>query len=208
MFAQRLLPVVVLEDVSWALPLTEALLKAGLDVVEITLRTDAALAGMRAIRGEFGDVKIGAGTVLDAEVVPQLRDLGVDFAVSPGLNAQVAAAARAAGMPLLPGVATATDIEAARAWGFDMLKFFPAEPLGGARMLKALIGPYRHLGMRFVPTGGIDLTTAPDYARLPEVAAVGGSWFVAPPLLRAGRWGEVTEKARAAVAAMLGDGAR
>jgi 2-dehydro-3-deoxyphosphogluconate aldolase/(4S)-4-hydroxy-2-oxoglutarate aldolase len=202
MFAQRLLPVVVLEDEAWALPLADALQAGGLDVVEITLRTKAALAGIAQIRARHPALTVGAGTVLDAGIVPRLADLGVGFLVSPGLNARVVAAAAAAGLPLLPGVATPTDIEAARALGLTTLKFFPAEPLGGVAMLEALGGPYGPAGIRFVPTGGINLDNAKAYAALPAVAAIGGSWFVAAKLMRAGRWAEITALTRAAVAVM------
>lgn len=204
MLAKRLLPVVVLEDAAWALPLVEALLAGGLDVIEITLRTDAALDGMRQIRVAYPNVKLGAGTVLDAAIVPKLADLGIDFAVSPGLNPAVVEAAQQVAMPVYPGVANPTDVEAARALGLQTLKFFPAEPLGGVPMLKALIGPYGHTGIRFVPTGGINLANAPAYAALPEVAAVGGSWFVAARWMREGRWAEIEQATREAVAVMAG----
>ena len=146
-------PVVVLNKVEWAEPLAEALLAGGLDVIEVTLRTEAAMDGMELIREKFPQMHVGAGTVLDAEIVPQLKAMGVEFAVSPGLNPRVVEAAQKAGMRIFPGVANPTDIEAARAMGLKTLKFFPAEPLGGVRMLKALIGPYGHTGIRFVPTG-------------------------------------------------------
>ena len=133
MLTHRLLPVVVLRDASWALPLMDALLAGGLDVVEITLRTDAALDGIRRIRAEHPDVTIGAGTVLDAGVIPELADLGVRFAVSPGLNPAVVEATARAGMPLFPGVASPTDIESARALGLSTLKFFPPSRSAASR---------------------------------------------------------------------------
>lgn len=193
MLEKRLLPVVVLDREEYAEPLAEALLAAGLDVIEVTLRTEAALGGMKIIREKFPQMRVGAGTVLDAEVVPQLADLGVSFAVSPGLNPKVVEATQEAGMMIFPGVANPTDIEAARAMGVKVLKFFPAEPLGGVTMLKALIGPYGHTGIRFVPTGGIDAAKAVDYAKLGAVAAIGGSWFVKSGLMAAGRWNEIEQ---------------
>ncbi|MCA8976137.1 MAG: bifunctional 4-hydroxy-2-oxoglutarate aldolase/2-dehydro-3-deoxy-phosphogluconate aldolase [Planctomycetes bacterium] len=204
MLNRRLLPVVVLEEAGWALPLADALLAGGLDIVEITLRTDAALDGIRQLRAAHPRLRIGAGTVIDADIVPQLVDLGVDFAVAPGLGTAVIEATLRVDMPLFAGIANPTDIETARAFGLRTLKFFPAEPLGGAKMLKALIGPYRHTGLRFIPTGGIDLGNAGGYAALPEVAAIGGSWFVTTDLMRAGRWDEIATRTRAAIAIMSG----
>lgn len=199
MLAKRLLPVVVLNKLEWAEPLAEALLAGGLDVIEITMRTEAALPGMELIIEKFPQMHVGAGTVLDAELVPQLKAMGVEFAVSPGLNPKVVDAARMAGMEIFPGVASPTEVEAARAMGLKTLKFFPAEPLGGVAMLKALIGPYGHTGIRFVPTGGIDAAKAPGYARLGAVAAIGGSWFVRPDLMEAGKWDEIEAMTREAV---------
>ena len=199
MLAKRLLPVVVLKKVEWAEPLAEALLAGGLDVIEVTLRTEAALAGIELIREKFPQMHVGAGTVLDAEIVPQLKAMGVEFAVSPGLNPKVVEAAGNAGMEIFPGVANPTDIEAARAMGLKTLKFFPAEPLGGVAMLKALIGPYGHTGIKFVPTGGIDASKAVDYAALDAVAAIGGSWFVKADMMEKGEWGKIEAMTRYAI---------
>jgi 2-dehydro-3-deoxyphosphogluconate aldolase/(4S)-4-hydroxy-2-oxoglutarate aldolase len=204
MLAKRLLPVVVLKKVEWAEPLAEALLAGGLDVIEVTLRTEAALAGIELIREKFPQMHVGAGTVLDAEIVPQLKAMGVEFAVSPGLNPKVVEAAGNAGMEIFPGVANPTDIEAARAMGLKILKFFPAEPLGGVPMLKALIGPYGHTGIKFVPTGGIDAGKAVDYAALDAVAAIGGSWFVKASLMEEGKWSEIEAMTRYAIEMIAG----
>jgi 2-dehydro-3-deoxyphosphogluconate aldolase/(4S)-4-hydroxy-2-oxoglutarate aldolase len=204
MLAKRLLPVVVLKKVEWAEPLAEALLAGGLDVIEVTLRTEAALAGIELIREKFPQMHVGAGTVLDAEIVPQLKAMGVEFAVSPGLNPKVVEAAGNAGMEIFPGVANPTDIEAARAMGLKTLKFFPAEPLGGVPMLKALIGPYGHTGIKFVPTGGIDARKAVDYAALDAVAAIGGSWFVKASLMEEGKWSEIEAMTRYAIEMIAG----
>ena len=202
LFAPRVLPVVVLERAADALPLVDALAEGGLTAVEITLRTPAALDGIRAIRSGRPEVTVGAGTVLDPSVVPELSDLGVGFAVAPGLSPTVVEATQAAGMPLFAGVTSPTEIEQARSFGLEVLKFFPAEPLGGARMLKALIGPYGHTGLRFIPTGGIDLERAATYAPLDAVAAIGGSWFVGRGPIREQRWAEITAATRQAIATM------
>lgn len=204
MLEQRLLPVVVLDEVEWAEPLAEALLAGGLDVIEVTLRTEAALRGMEVIREKFPQMHVGAGTVLDVEVIPELQARGVEFAVSPGLNPRVVEAAQAAGLEIYPGVANPTDIEAARAMGLRILKFFPAEPLGGMGMLKALIGPYGHTGIKFIPTGGIDAGKAAGYAGIESVVAVGGSWFVKSELMKAGQWEEITRLTREAIELMGG----
>jgi 2-dehydro-3-deoxyphosphogluconate aldolase/(4S)-4-hydroxy-2-oxoglutarate aldolase len=200
MLAKRLLPVVVLNNLEWAAPLAEALLAGGLDVIEITMRTEAALAGMELIIEKYPQMHVGAGTVLDAELVPQLKAMGVEFAVSPGLNPRVVEAAQKAEMAIFPGVASPTEVETARAMGLKTLKFFPAELLGGVPMLKALIGPYGHTGIKFVPTGGIDASKAPGYAKLAAVAAIGGSWFVKADLMEKGKWDEIEQMTRQAIA--------
>jgi 2-dehydro-3-deoxyphosphogluconate aldolase/(4S)-4-hydroxy-2-oxoglutarate aldolase len=199
MFEKRLLPVVVLDEVEHAEPLAEALLAGGLDVIELTLRTEAALEGIRRIRSKFPEMHVGAGTVLDAEVVPQLVDMGVEFAVAPGISAPVVEACQRAGLEIFPGITSPTEIELARSLGVGTLKFFPAEPLGGVSMLKALIGPYGHTGIRFVPTGGIDAEKAVDYAKLDAVAAIGGSWFVKGGLMKEGRFEVITQMTREAI---------
>lgn len=199
MLAKRLLPVVVLNKMEWAEPLAEALLAGGLDVIEITLRTEAALPGMEVIIEKFPQMHVGAGTVIDAGFVPQLKAMGVEFAVSPGLNPNVVEAAQKAEMDLFPGVASPTEVESARALGLKTLKFFPAEPLGGVPMLKALIGPYGHTGIKFVPTGGINAGNAGGYAKLGAVAAIGGSWFVSASLMEEGKWGEIERMTREAI---------
>lgn len=199
-FSTRLVPVAVIDRAEDALPLGQALLAGGLNVIEVTLRTDAALAAIGILRRELPELVAGAGTVIDAELVPELAGMGVAFAVSPGLNDKVADACEAVSMPLIPGIITPTELERARARGLRLLKFFPAEAAGGVTMLKALAGPYGHTGIRFVPTGGISLQTLPDYLALPTVAAVGGSWFVNPKLIREGRFEEITRLTAEAIA--------
>ena len=197
--SKRLIPVTVIERVETAVPLAEALREGGLNVIEVTLRTDAALSAMGAIRSKFPDMVVGAGTVLDEGVVPRLADLGVAFLVSPGLNERVVEAAFRFDLAVTPGVVTPTEVEHARALGLQVLKFFPAEPAGGVALLKALGGPFGHTGIRFIPTGGINPGNAPAYLSLPSVAAVGGSWFVDRPLISAGRFSEVTRLTKEAL---------
>jgi 2-dehydro-3-deoxyphosphogluconate aldolase/(4S)-4-hydroxy-2-oxoglutarate aldolase len=194
----RVVPVVELPDAEKAVPLVEALVAAGLPCVEITFRTAAAQAGLEAIRPRFPDVLVGAGTVLSLEQLEAAAGCDVDFVVSPGLNLALVEACRARGLAVLPGVCTPTDIELARSIELDLVKFFPAEAIGGVKLLRALCGPYRDLA--FVPTGGIDASNLRSYLELSQVAACGGSWMVKPELLRAGNFDRVRELAAEAVA--------
>ncbi|WBB80503.1 bifunctional 4-hydroxy-2-oxoglutarate aldolase/2-dehydro-3-deoxy-phosphogluconate aldolase [Micromonospora sp. WMMD882] len=194
----RILPVVVLDQARDAAPLAAALVEGGLRSVEVTFRTDAAADAIR-IMAERPDVVVGAGTVLTTEQVDRAVEAGARFVVSPGFGPRVVTHCRALGIPVFPGVATATEIQMALDAGLDTVKFFPAEQLGGLAMIKALSAPYR--GVRFVPTGGINAGNLADYLAHPAVLAVGGTWMVAPPLIAAGRWSEVTRLTAAAVAA-------
>ena len=194
----RIIPVVVLDDEALAEPLAEALCNAGLPAMEITFRTHAAEAAIRRVAKNFPNVWLGAGTVLNAEQVRRAGGAGAAFLVSPGLNPATVAAAREAGLPIMPGVCTPTEVEAALALGCGCLKFFPAEAAGGVKMLKALAGPYSHTGVKFCPTGGITAANMREYLALPVVAAVGGSWMVEPALVKARRFDEVERLAREA----------
>ncbi len=197
---KRLVPVVVIDRAEDAPLLAEALLEAGLNIIEITLRTDAAIESIEVILNDFPEMVVGAGTVLDAGVIRRLVDIGVQFGVSPGLNEAVVAEARRLGLLFLPGVVTPTEVERALALDLKLLKFFPAEQAGGPAYLKALAGPYAHTGVRFIPLGGINSANAADYLALPVVAAVGGSWFVSRDLINAGSFDEITRLTREALA--------
>jgi 2-dehydro-3-deoxyphosphogluconate aldolase / (4S)-4-hydroxy-2-oxoglutarate aldolase len=196
---QRILPVVVTDRPADAAPLAEALVGGGLSCAEVTLRTPLALEVIRALAGR-ADLVVGAGTVLDPRQAIAAIDAGARFIVSPGLDLDILTVCRARGVLALPGVATASEIQAARRAGIDVLKFFPAEALGGVRTIDALAGPFG--GVRFVPTGGVHGENAAAYLARPAVLAVGGSWMVPASLLRDGDWEEVA--ARAAAAAHLG----
>jgi 2-dehydro-3-deoxyphosphogluconate aldolase/(4S)-4-hydroxy-2-oxoglutarate aldolase len=198
--AKRIVPVVVLDKAEWACPLAEALMRAGLDVMEITFRTAAAEAAIRAIASRFPAVCVGAGTLLTAEQVRRARDAGARFGVAPGMNPAILQAAREAGLAMIPGVMTPTEVEAAMERGCRILKFFPAEAAGGVKLLKALSGPYGHTGVQFIPTGGIDAKNMRDYLALPAVAAVGGSWMVEKKLIAEGKWDDVERLTREALA--------
>ncbi|MGA2800896.1 MAG: bifunctional 4-hydroxy-2-oxoglutarate aldolase/2-dehydro-3-deoxy-phosphogluconate aldolase [Verrucomicrobiota bacterium] len=189
---QRLLCITVVDRVEDAVPLAEALLAGGLNVMEITFRTAAAAESVQRIRQRLPEMGIGAGTLLSPEQVQRAIDVGAQFGVSPGLNESVLKAAQERNMPFFPGVMTPTEVDRALHLGFTRLKFFPAEPAGGAAMLKALAGPFAHTGVKFVPTGGINAATLPNYLALPQVAAVGGSWMGDRKLITEKAWSKIT----------------
>lgn len=194
----RLLPVVVLDDVSQAVPLAKALVAGGLPVAEVTFRTAAAADSIRRMVAEVPGILVGAGTVLSKDNVEAAKAAGATFLVSPGFNPVVVASAQDAGLPIVPGVNNPTGVEQAMSFGLDAVKFFPAEPTGGVPFLKALAGPYG--GMRYVPTGGIGPKNLKDYLALPAVLACGGSWMVDPKLVREGRFDEIERLTAEAVA--------
>jgi 2-dehydro-3-deoxyphosphogluconate aldolase/(4S)-4-hydroxy-2-oxoglutarate aldolase len=190
-------PVVVLEDPEQAVPLGEALLAGGIDVVEITLRTDAGLEAIRRLR-TLPDLHVGAGSVLVPDHVDEVAEAGARFVVSPGLSVDVLQRCRELDVPALPGVATASDLMTATALGLTQVKFFPAGLLGGPAAIRALAAPFTR--MSFMPSGGVSITNMADYLAVPAVPAVSGSWMVDPALLRDGRWDEVTARSAAAMA--------
>lgn len=192
----RLLPVIALDSAADAAPLADALVAGGLPVAEITFRTAAAAEAIQTMAAR-GDMIVGAGTVLSIDQVRQAVDAGATFMVSPGCNPKVIEYCVSRGIPITPGVATPTDIELAYSFGLSLLKFFPAEALGGVEMLKALSAPYA--GIRFIPTGGIHAGNLRSYLDLPSVAACGGSWMVAPKLIAAGDFQQIRDLTREAV---------
>lgn len=200
----RVVPVVVLQNADDAVPLAEALLGAGLEVMEITFRTAAAAESISRIAAAFPEILIGAGTILSPDQALQARDAGAIFALAPGLNPEVVAAAQDAGLAFSPGVMTPSEIERALGLGCQLLKFFPAGAAGGVSMLKALAGPYAHTGVRFVPTGGVSAGNMRDYLDLPVVAAIGGSWMVDPQRIAAKDWHAITRLTREALALAAG----
>jgi 2-dehydro-3-deoxyphosphogluconate aldolase/(4S)-4-hydroxy-2-oxoglutarate aldolase len=184
----RLVPVAVVSQAAQAAPLADALVGGGLPIIEITFRTAAAEAAIR-IAAENPELLVGAGTVVRPEQVDVAVAAGARFVVTPGFSPKVVEACRAAGVPVVPGVSTATEIQMALDHGIDVVKFFPAESSGGAAALKALSAPYSMV--RFVPTGGISAGNVTSYLSLPSVVAAGGSWMVAPRLLEAGAYDEI-----------------
>jgi 2-dehydro-3-deoxyphosphogluconate aldolase/(4S)-4-hydroxy-2-oxoglutarate aldolase len=190
------IPVLTVERVADAVPLARALVKGGLPVLEVTLRTGVALEALAAIAREVPEAVIGAGTVLDETRLKEAMAAGARFGVSPGCTPSLAGAVREAGLPFLPGVATVSEAMALREQGFGLLKFFPADVAGGTAWLKAVAAPLA--GMRFCPTGGIGIETAPGYLALPNVACVGGSWVAPRDAVAAGDWLRVERLAAAA----------
>jgi 2-dehydro-3-deoxyphosphogluconate aldolase/(4S)-4-hydroxy-2-oxoglutarate aldolase len=190
--------VLVLEEAHHAARVAEALLAGGVDAIELTLRTPASLDALAAITAAVPDMLAGVGTVLTIEQLDQVVDLGVAFGVAPGLNPAVVEHAQRRGLPFAPGVMTPSDIEAALALGCRQLKFFPAESSGGLPQLVSMKAPYRHLGLGFVPLGGLNLGNMADYLADPDVLAIGGSWLASAALIRDQAWDTITANAVAA----------
>jgi 2-dehydro-3-deoxyphosphogluconate aldolase/(4S)-4-hydroxy-2-oxoglutarate aldolase len=186
--AQRLLPIVVIDNADHARPLGDAFVAAGFTVAEITFRTAAAEQSIRTL-AKRGDMLIGAGTVLTTDQADRAIDAGARFLVAPGTNAKVVEHVLNRGLPMVPGIATPSEIEQALSLGIDVLKFFPAETMGGVAALKAFAGPFPEV--RFMPTGGITPEMLPNYLQLSSVVACGGSWFAPRDLLKAGRFDSI-----------------
>jgi 2-dehydro-3-deoxyphosphogluconate aldolase/(4S)-4-hydroxy-2-oxoglutarate aldolase len=191
------IPVLVVKETQHAQPLAEALVAGGLKVLEVTLRTPAALEVIR-LMSEVPGSQVGAGTVLTLADVKAAKAAGAQFAVSPGATADLVKAAADEGLPLLPGASTASEVMRLLELGLDTLKFFPAEAAGGVPMLKSLHGPLPKV--MFCPTGGITEKTAANYLALPNVMCVGGSWVTPDHLLQSGDWAAIEALARAAQA--------
>ncbi len=189
---QRLICVAVIEKPEDAVPLTEALLAGGLNTIEVTFRSAGAADAIKRIRQALPNAVVGAGTLLTPDQVKQAVDAGSQFGVSPGLSEAVSHAAHHSKLPLFPGVITPSEVMRALELGWKQLKFFPAETFGGVSALKALIGPFGHTGVQFVPTGGITAATLPNYLALPQVAAVGGSWMAERKLVAEKQWAKIT----------------
>ncbi|KQV82972.1 bifunctional 4-hydroxy-2-oxoglutarate aldolase/2-dehydro-3-deoxy-phosphogluconate aldolase [Rhizobacter sp. Root1221] len=188
------IPVIVIERLEDAVPLAEALVAGGVRVLEVTLRTSVALRCMEAIAKSVPDAIVGAGTVRSVADAQAAKDAGCRFAVSPGYLSSIGKACHELGLPLLPGVATGSEVMAANADGYSFLKLFPATAVGGIPLLKSLAGPFADV--MFCPTGGITLKTAPDFLALPNVPVCGGSWLTPPDLIARKDWARITELAR------------
>ena len=188
------IPVIVIDDLAHAIPLTRALVKGGLRVLEITLRTPIAMDAIEAIQGEVEDAIVGAGTVLTPKQLEKVTALGCKFAVSPGFTPTLLDAAKGSPCPLLPGAATASEVMQLLDRGHDRLKFFPAETAGGVPFLKSLASPLPEA--KFCPTGGIGSANAKSYLDLPNVLCVGGSWVVPKEAVTGDGWTQIEKLAK------------
>jgi 2-dehydro-3-deoxyphosphogluconate aldolase / (4S)-4-hydroxy-2-oxoglutarate aldolase len=195
---RRIIAVLMIDRVDDAIPVAESLVRGGVDMMELTLRTPAALDSLKAIRHRVPEMSAGVGTVLTPDQCRQAKDLGADFAVSPGFNRSVVASAIECGLPFGPGVATPSEIEGAWELGCNILKLFPAEPLGGLQYLSSMNAPYQHLGLSYIPLGGVNENNLSEWLVRPEIIAVGGSWIAPRDLVKEQNWGEIEKRARTA----------
>lgn len=197
-----IIPVIKVTDLSDAVPLCKALANGGLPVAEITFRTDAAEEAIMRVHQELPHVMLGAGTVLTTEQADRAVAAGAAYIVSPGINPEVVKHCQEIGVPVVPGCANPSDIEVALSLGLSVVKFFPAEALGGLKLIKAMSGPY--VDVRFVPTGGVNEQNLLEYLNFPKVVACGGSWMVDQKAIAAKDWAKIEELTRSAVTLMLG----
>lgn len=196
--AKRVVPLVQSDDPKTALKISEALLEGGLDVLEVVLRTDAALDCLEAIAKEFPQAHVGAGTVLSADQSREVIRRGATFIVSPGLDPASVKVAKEADIPILPGISTATELQQAWNMGLRTVKLFPASLVGGPKILKALSSVFRDV--RFMPTGGVSPANLHEYLEVPAVLACGGSWLTPKDAINAGDFGAITKLAKDAIA--------
>ena len=196
---QGIIAVLEIESEKNAVPLAKALLDGGITVIELALRTKAAFPSISLIAKEFPQMYIGIGTVIEpgqAETVK--KEAGVRFAVSPGINSVIVKEAIEADLPFAPGIATPSELELAISLGCRVVKLFPAEGMGGLKYLKSINGPYNHLGIRYIPLGGVTVENLPGYAEFAPVLAIGGSWIATKELINAQNWQEITKRAKEA----------
>ena len=193
-------PVIVIEKEEQAVPLARSLVKGGLPVLEVTFRTKAAAGAIAAIKREVPEAILGAGTLLAPQMVKDAKAAGAVFGVAPGFDPAVMAAAKEAGLPMCPGIATASELSQALTAGCEMVKFFPAEAAGGVKMIKNLLGAFRFTGVKFMPTGGVNLSNVAEYLAVPEIVCCGGTWIVPKDALAAGDWAAIEKLASDAAA--------
>jgi 2-dehydro-3-deoxyphosphogluconate aldolase / (4S)-4-hydroxy-2-oxoglutarate aldolase len=196
----RIIAVLIIDRAEDAVPVGEALFAGGIKAMELTLRTPAALDALREIKRAVPQMIAGVGTVLRPDQVMQVVEAGGDFAVAPGMSRRVVEAALTAGLPFAPGICTPSDIEAALEYDRLLLKFFPAEPSGGRAYLRVIAAPYAHLGIKFIPLGGLTVANMGSYLEEPHIAAIGGSWLAPREMIRDRNW----EAIRAAAAEASG----
>ena len=190
------------DQVEHAVPLAKALLAGGIEVIELTFRTPAALNALKAIAAEVPDMLIGVGTILNPTQVVQVKEAGAHFGVSPGMNPRVVQAAIDANLPFAPGIATPSDLEAAIELGCRFVKLFPAEPLGGVAYLRSMAAPYKHLGIQYFPLGGLNAENMASYLKEDNVPTIGGSWIVKKELVDTGDWSGIAARAADVITAV------
>lgn len=200
LLASRAVATVTIENVEDARPLAEALWSGGIRSIEVTLRTDAGLEAIKTIAEAYPRMLVMAGTVITPDQVKQAQDAGASCAVAPGMNRRVIEAALEAKLPFGPGIATPSEIEVALEYDCDILKFFPAESMGGLAYLKNMQTPYAHLSLQFIPLGGLNINNAAGYLVDSCILAVGGSWIAKPDAIRTGDWEGISQRAAAVMA--------
>jgi 2-dehydro-3-deoxyphosphogluconate aldolase/(4S)-4-hydroxy-2-oxoglutarate aldolase len=186
----------VVDELKHAVPLAKALVNGGVNIIELTLRTPVAMDAAIDIMEGVPEATVGFGTAITRDQIKQAAKIGVDFAVAPGCNPGILEAALEEGLSFAPGIMTPSDIEVALEYGCRMLKFFPSETSGGMKHLNSMAAPYKHLGLQFLPLGGINLENAPSYLNSPLIAAIGGSWIAKPAMINAEDWMGITNNAR------------
>ncbi|MBC2605107.1 bifunctional 4-hydroxy-2-oxoglutarate aldolase/2-dehydro-3-deoxy-phosphogluconate aldolase [Pelagicoccus albus] len=198
--ASGIIAVIAIEDAADAVPMAKALQKGGITAIELTLRTPAALDSIRAISKEVPEILLGAGTILTTEQVDAAKEAGASFGVAPGLNSRIIEYADKVGLPFAPGVMTPSDIERALELGCKTMKFFPSESVGGMKTLSTMAAPYKHLGISFIPLGGLNEGNMASYLTSPLVSAIGGSWLAKTDKIAAKDWDGIEAAAAKAVA--------
>jgi len=196
---EGIIAVLEIESEQNAVPLAKALLDGGIKVIELALRTKAAFPSISLIAKEVPQMYIGTGTIIEpGQAAMVKKESAVRFGVSPGINPVIVKEAAAAGLPFAPGIATPSELELAISLGCRTVKFFPAEGMGGLKFLKNINGPYNHLGIKYIPLGGVTIDNLPDYAGFSPVIAIGGSWIASKDLINAQNWKEITKRAKEA----------
>lgn len=194
-----LVATLTVDDASKAVSLAQAMLAGGMDVMEITLRTEAAYDTIEAVKEQVPEMLVGVGTVLRVDQLDRITDLGADFAVAPGMNPRIIEHAAKVGLPFAPGICTPSDIERAVELGCRVLKFFPAEPCGGMKYLQNMAAPYSHLGLKFIPLGGLNAGNLASYLASDLILAAGGSWIAPRDAINACDWETITKNTKEAI---------
>ncbi len=193
-----IVPVVVIENIKDAVPLAQSLIEGGIPIIEVTLRSSCALEAIELIAKNVPKMRVGAGTILNLTQLEQAQNRGAEFLISPGLTPSLLEHAKKKNMPLIPGVSSSSEVMQALEWGYNALKFFPAEYCGGVKLLNAFNGPFK--GVKFCPTGGISADNMRSYLNLENVLCVGGSWLTPKDLIQNKEWDKITEICKRALA--------